>query len=444
MIVIGAGEVGSSIASELAGDHEVVIVDVDSDRVEELTYSMDVLPIEGDGTDLSTLEEAGVAEADMLIASTDSDEANIVACGAATAISDPFTVARVKRPQLLETWERARRAFGVDFMVCTDLLTAETIVNIVGLPAAHDVDPFAEGLVQMAEFEVPEGSSVAEQTVEEADRFESLTFVGVLRNDHVEIARGDTRLHAGDFVVVIGSPESVRSFAAELSDETTPTAAEEIVVVGGSEIGYQATRLFEERGLEPRLIEQEHNRARELAERLPRTMVMESDATDVDFLTREHVDEADVVVAALTHDEMNLLVALLARQLGVARTVAVVESSEYVDLFETVGVNVAVSPRQITAEEITRFTLSGQTEKVSLIHNDLAEAIEIEVGEGSVLTGRAIRDAMADLPEGVVIGAITRADELVIPRGDTVVEPGDHVIVFAKADRVDAVTEALS
>jgi trk system potassium uptake protein TrkA len=443
VIVVGAGEVGASIAADLSDTHEVVVIDVDDERVHELTYSVDALAIQGDGTSLSTLEEAGIDEADLLIASTDNDETNIVACSAAKVASDVFTIARVKKPDLLDTWKRSQQAFGVDFMVCTDLLTAQAIVALVGLPAARDADPFAGGVVQMAEFTIPADGPVTGHTVAEADRFDSLTFVGVLRNGDIEIASGETVLSAGDYVVVIGSPESVHGFAEELLPDETPDSAERIVVVGGSEIGFQTARLLEQRGLHPRLIEEDHDRARELAERLPKTTVMESDATDVEFLAREHVDEADIVIAALTHDETNLLISLLAKRLGARRAAAVVEHGAYVDVFEAVGVDAAVNPREITAEEIIRFTLKGRAENVSLVHNDRAEVIEIEIDEGSILAGRSIREATAELPREVVVGAITRDGEFVVPRGETVVEPGDHVVVFAKTEFVDAVTAAL-
>jgi trk system potassium uptake protein TrkA len=442
VIIIGAGEVGSSIAASLADTHEVVVVDVDGERVDALTYSLDVLAIEGDGTSLSTLHEAGVEQADMIIASTDDDETNLVACGTAKTVDDPFTIARVKNVDYLETWERAenRRAFGVDFMVCTNLLTAEDVVRVIGLPAARDVDPFAGGAVQMAEFEVGPESPVVDQTVAEADRFDSLTFAAIVRGDDVEIPRGKTVIRADDRVVVIGSPESVQAFAREVAPGETPTGGEDLVIIGGSEIGYHVARLLEEQGLHPRLIEQDPDRARQLAEDLPDTVVMENDATDADFLAREHVDEADAVVAALESDEKNLLVSVLAKQLGVRRTVAVVESSEYVSVFETVGVDVGVNPREVTAEEITRFTRETSTENVALIENDRAEVIEIEVDDESVLVGRPIREAVADLPDRFVLGAITRNGEFVVPRGDTVVESGDHVVVFVERDELEAVT----
>ncbi|WP_134671423.1 Trk system potassium transporter TrkA [Halorussus marinus] len=443
IIIVGAGEVGSSIAASLATSHEVVVIDIDGERVDALTYSHDVLAIQGDGTSLATLEEAGIAEADMIIASADDDETNLVTCGTAKTIDDPFTIARVKSTDYLETWRQTERAFGVDFMVCTNLLTAEDIVRVIGLPAARDVDPFAGGAVQMAEFEIADDSPVVDQTVQEADRFDSLTFAALIRNGDVEIPRGDTVIRAGDKAVVIGSPESVQGFAVEVAPGETPSGTEDLVIIGGSNIGFHTARLLEERGLNPRLIERDHDRARALAEDLPNSVVMENDATDADFLTREHVDEADAVVAALESDEKNLLVSILAKQLGASRTVAVVENGEYVDVFETVGVDVAVNPREVTAEEITRFTRETRTENVSLIENDRAEVIEIEVDDESVLVGRPIREAVGDLPAGFVVGAITRDHEYVVPRGDTVIEPGDHVVAFVETSVVDDVTAKL-
>jgi trk system potassium uptake protein TrkA len=416
---------------------------LDGDRAEELTYSLDVLTVQGDGTSLSTLEEAGIDEADMVIASTDDDETNIVICGTARAVSDAFTVARVKNTEYLRTWERSDRAFGIDFIVCTNLLAAESIVRVVGIPAARDVDSFADGRVQMAEFEVPPGSPVTDQSVAEADRFDDLTFAAILRNGEVELARGDSVFRERDRVVVIGNPEAVRAFATTMAPEERPGKAEEVVVVGGSEIGYHVARLLGERGFTPRLIEQDPERARRLAEELPDAMVMESDATDIDFLEREHVGDADFVVAALDSDEKNLLVSLLARRLGVDRTVAVIDAAEYVELFETVGVDVGVNPREVVAEEITRFTRDGGAENVAIIESDRAEVLEVEVSDGSVLADRPIHESVSELPDGVVIGAITRGESLVTPRGDTVIHPGDHVVVFLDACVADEVTPTL-
>ena len=441
VIVVGAGQVGSAIAASLADEHEVVVVDIDEERVEALTYELDVLAIEGDGASLSTLREAGIDETDMVIASTDADEINIVTCGTAKTVGDPFTIARVKRTNYLETWEHAEGALGVDFMVGTNILTARAAAQVIGLPAARDVDSFAGGRVQMAEFEVPEGSPICGQTVQEADRFDSLTFAAVIRQEEVVIPTGATVIEAGDEVVVIGSNGSVQAMAAEVAPHSQ--AASDVLIVGGSDIGYQVARLLERRGLHPRLIERDPERARELAEQLRDTTVLESDATDREFLEREHVSEVDAVVAALDSDEKNLLASLLAKRVGADRAVAVVTDGEYVKLFEEVGVDVGINPREATAEEITRFTRERYAENVALIESDRAEVIEFEVDDESVLAGRPISESIQELPDGVVIGAIVRGEDFVIPRGGTTIEVGDAVVVFVDTDVLDEATAAL-
>ncbi len=442
VVIVGAGEVGNAIATNLEDAHEVVVIDCDREIIEDLTYSLDVLALEGDGTEMQTLREAGIEQADMVVACTDNDETNLVICGTARTTTDAFTIARVRRRSLLKTWEGSQGAFGVDFMVCTDLLTAQAIFRISGLQAAQDVEMFAGGLVRMAELEVAPDSSIANKSVHEADRYDSLTFAGIFRDEEMIVATGESVIRGGDRIVVIGSPHSVNRFASDIAVRQK-NGSTEVVIVGASEVGFQVAREFEEHGYRPRLIEQDPARARAVAEALPKTMVMESDATDIEFLAREHVDEADIVVAALGSDEKNLLVSLLVRRLGVDRTVAVIEKLEYVDLFETVGVDVAINPREETAEEIVRFTRARHAEKVAMLEHDRAEVIEIEITADSVLSERPIVESMRSLPDGVVIGAISRGGDLRTPRGDTVIFPGDHVVIFVDACVLETVLEAV-
>ncbi|KTG14800.1 Trk system potassium transporter TrkA [Haloferax profundi] len=443
VVIVGAGEVGSNIAASLADSHDVVVVDVDPDRVEELNYSLDVLAIQGDGAAIETLEEADAGSADLLIASTDHDETNLATCGTSKVLGDAFTIARVKHVGFLRTWERSSGAFGVDFMVCSNLLTAEDIVQIIGLPAAVDVEWFANGLVQMAEFEIDPESHLVGQTVQEADQFDLLTFAAILRNGDVELPRGDSTLDAGDRIVVIGPPERVSQFATTASPNDAANDTENVFVVGGGEIGFQTARLLQERGIKPRLIEEDPDRAREVAETLSDTLVFQFDATDTEALERENFGAADAVVAALESDQENLLVSLLAKRLGVNQTIAVVETGEYRDVFEAVGVDVAVNPRVVTAEEITRITREETTEKLTFIEDDRAEVIEVEVDEKSALAGEMIRESVPRLPKGVVVGAIAREQELVSPRGDTVIEVGDHVVLFVDERVAEEITSSV-
>lgn len=438
VIIVGAGEVGSSIAANLAPSQDVIVVEEDSALVEQLTYSLDVLAVEGDGTNLDVLKKAGIDRAEMVIAATGSDETNIVISGTAKTVTDTFTIARVKRRRLLSTWQQSHGLLGVDFMVCTDLVTAEAIFRISELPNAHAVDTFSNGLVRMVDLEIGPDSPFVGKSIEEIDQYHSLTFAAIFRDGEMIVATGEMIFKDGDRIVVIGSADKVRSFA---SDKTTEKEQEidNIVIIGGSKVGHQTARVFEMHGYQPRLIERDHERARYLAEELKNTIILESDAKDTQFLHRENIGESDVVIVCLDNDERNLLVSLLTKKIGAKRTVAVVETTDYAELFEAVGVDITVDPRLETAEEIVRFTHKGPTKNVSMLQQVRAEVFEVEIERESAVAGKRLSDVIENLPSGVVIGAITREGRLITPRGETVFEVGDHVVVFVNEEILDEV-----
>ena len=352
------------------------------------------------------------------------------------------TVARVKDVKYVETWDQAENVFDVDFMVGTNLLTVAAAAGGTGLAAARNFDVFAGGRVQIAEFEIPPDSAIAGQTVSEADRFESLTFAAILRDGETIVPTGSTRIEPGDSVVVTGRPESVHAFGTDLAPRQTDL--KNVLIIGGSDIGYHTARLLEERGLRPHLVEGDADRARELSERLSETKVRHRDPTDLDFLEGERLTDVDVAVAALQQDsDDNLVASLQAKRRGADRSVAIVDHGEHVDLFEDAGVDVAVNPRRATATEIIEFVRDQDTQNVVLLEDEQAEAIEIRIDRDSVLADRRISEAIRDLPDGVVVGAITRNGSFLVPRGDTVVEVGDHAVILADSDVVEETLDRL-
>nr|WP_244605390.1 Trk system potassium transporter TrkA [Halorhabdus rudnickae] len=245
----------------------------------------------------------------------------------------------------------------------------------------------------MAEFELAAGSPLAGQTVAKADRFDDLTFAAILCSgedgacEEIVIPRGDTVLEACDEVIVIGTDEAVTAFSHAVAPDDD---YHDVLLVGGSSVGYQTARLFEERGIRPKLIERDPERAQFLAESLPKTTVLQADATDRGFLESENIEAVDVVVTTLETDEANLLAGLFAKRLGAGRAIAVVENGGYVQLFETVGIDIAIQPREVAAEEITRVTREEHAENVAIIESDRAEVLEIEINEDSVFHGQSI------------------------------------------------------
>lgn len=437
IIIIGGGEVGKTLAEHLLSDHRVTVVERNPQTVDALNDSLDVLAIAGDGTDLEVLRSAGLDDADLVIGATNVDSINLAACTLAGEASSATTVCRVRRRHHLTSWEQVRQRSAIDAMVCTDFRTAETIVQTVALPAAHDVDHFEDGRVKVAEFDVPTDSSFVGQTIAAADCYDDLTFAALFENGEVVIPTGETRIDADHRIVVIGTPSAVNTFAYDLVGRTDAPRPK-CVIIGGTEIGFQTARLLEEQDHPATVIEEDPARARMIAEALPGTLVLEHDPTDTAFLEREHVGDADVVICALRSEERNLLVALLARRQGANRTVGIVKTPTFVDLFEEVGLDVALNPRYVTTEGIIRHTRGPRTTSVAVIESDRAEVIDIQVNGDSALVGRPLAEAVPALDARIVVGAVIRNDQIITPRGSTVIEPGDHVILFIATDDIGA------
>lgn len=439
VVVVGAGEVGTLVAESLLPSHDVVMVDRDPDRVQAVTFSLDVLAVEGDGSLLSTLQEAEVGEADLFVAATSDEMANLVACGTAQTLGEAFRIARVDQAEYLYTWQRSNTAFGVDHVVCSDLLTAENIVRVLGLPAALDVDPFVSGLVQAAEFRIDEGSRLVDETVAEADRYETLTFAGLFREGETLIPEGTTVLRAGDRVVVIGSQTAVREFSLDVVPPETPAAGRDVVVAGGSGVGFHVARILSNQGFSPRLVERDERRARWLAEELPGVQVLNHEATDGEFLERQQLGDAYALVACLGSDDQNLLASILGERIGTERVVAVVDNRTYVSIFEEVGVDAVVNPRRITAEQTTRFSYETVAQRITMLEGNRAQVLGLKLDADSALVGEPLHEVAERVEASFVVGAIVRGDQLVTPRGDTVLEAGDQVVVFAETPSVSEV-----
>jgi trk system potassium uptake protein TrkA len=441
VVIVGAGDVGTYIAEDLAESHDIAVVDRDGERVAELESTLGVSAIEGDGRSLDTLEAAGIHEAEVVIASTDDDAVNVMVCGAVRNSTDAYTIARAKSADLYETWQTFDNALGIDLMLSVDRLTAAALVRTVALPGALAVSTFADGGVEMAEFELGAGNELVGKSVAEADEFPSLTFAGIIRDGEVLIPSGETVFESEDRVVAIGSPSSVRRFARQLAPGSTLDPDDDVVIVGGGTVGTHIAAILEERGYAPRLVEHDPERADALDEELESTTVIEGDVTTAGFLTEADIDEADLLVGTLD-DETNYVLALLAKSIGVAHTAAIVDESEYVDLFKAAGVDVTVEPRAVVANETTRAT-QDYADEAATLERDSAEVLEITVQSGSVLAGEALVDVAHDLPEGFVVGAIVRDGSLTTPRGGTVVQVGDHVVAFVDTDALDEVAAAL-
>ncbi|MGQ3720340.1 Trk system potassium transporter TrkA [Natrialba aegyptia] len=442
ILIVGAGDVGTNIAHDLADSHAVTVIDRDSERIDALTADAALAGVVGDGRSVGTLDEAGLSEADIVVASTDSDSANVMVCNAAKEATDPHTIARVKDVGLYRAWQSFDKGLGVDAMLCIDLLAARSLVRSVVLPGAKAVDTFADGTAEVAEFDIGAETPISGQSVAEADQYPSVTFAAIIRDGELLIPNGETVIKADDCLVVIGSTHGVSRFAKDVSDRPTLQPDDDIVIAGGDSLGYNVARLFEDRGFAPEVIEHDPERVSRLANQLGTSTVVEADATDVDGFARDHLTEADLLVGTVD-DDTNYLLAKLARELGVEQTVEVVDNRDVIDLFESTGLDVVVHPQDIVAGEILQTIYEGGSEKVAVLEHDEAEVLEIEVDEESLLAGSTIQGADSELPQEFVVGAVIRGGTLRTPRGGTVIQTGDRVIAFMDAAVADEISSQL-
>lgn len=439
IVVVGAGQVGSTIVEALHGEHDLTVIDTVPERLEALAYRFDVRTIEGNGASRRTIQEAGAPEADLFIACTSRDEVNLVACSfARVEAPKATTVIRTSNVEYIELWREGR--LDVDFAVSSELETAHAVSRSIGMPYARQTDVFAEGQVQIVEFEVPQdtATAVVGRPLRAAPLPAESRVLALIRDGSMTLPRGEDAIRAGDRVVVIGSPQAARDWGALLAPgEGT---VEDVVVFGGGRVGTAIARMLCSQGIGVRLIEPQRERAREVAEELPSCRVYNATGIDVDFLERERIGLAQAGVFAIKDDAKNHYAAVLARVSGVKFTIAVVHDPISTQVYEQSGIDVTINPRAVTAEEIVRFAHDPRTQQVAMLEGDRYEVLDITTQPTSEYVGLRFRDMPI---RGALIGAIVREGRAVFPRSDDVLQAGDRVIVFTETSRVPDVEKVL-
>jgi trk system potassium uptake protein TrkA len=439
VFVVGAGQVGSTIVEALHDEHDVTVIDVDLARLTALAYAYDVRTIEADGTSRRALADAGAHGADLFIACTSRDEANFVACTFARSDAPrATTVIRTSNVEYIELWQQGR--LDVDFAVSSELETAHAIEQTIGVPAARQTDIFADGQVQVVEFEIAErpARGLVDVPLRDAQLPADSRVVAIVRGDSTVIPRGDAVMTAGDRIVVIGSPHAAREWSRRLAPDGK--RVEDVVVFGGGRVGTAIASALCAQGIGVRLVESDRERARVVAEQLPGARVFCATGDDADFLERERVGSAQAAVFAMREDAKNLFAATLARLHGVRLTIAVIHDLGAQEVYEAAGVDVTINPRQVTAEEIVRFAHDPRTRQVAMLEGDRFEVLDITTSPSSEYVGLRFRDMPI---RGAIIGAIVRDGQAVFPRSDAVLEAGDRVIVFTESTRVPDVEKVL-
>ena len=434
ILILGAGQVGSSLAENLASEaNDITIVDRNEQVLAQLRDRLDLRTVTGRGSHPDVLRAAGAEDADMLVAVTDSDETNMVACQVAyTIFHTPTKIARVRAVEYL-SYDKlfAPEALPIDFLISPEQILTEYIQRLIEHPGALQVLDFADGLVQLVGVKAYYGGPLVGhelRTLREHIPGVDMRVAAIYRRDRAIIPEGHTVIEPGDEVFFIAASRDIMKVMAELRRLDKPYRR--ILIVGGGNIGKRVAGALERR-YQVKLIDHNLERTRALSNELDRTIVLHGDAADEELLLEENIDKTDVFCALTNDDEANILSAMLAKRLGARKVMTLINRASYVDLVESGDIDIAISPQQATIGSLLTHIRRGDVVKVYSLRRGAAEAIEaIAHGDRntSKVVGRRIEELK--LPPGTTIGAIVRGKDVIIAHHDTVIEPEDHVILF--------------
>lgn len=435
--IIGAGKVGVEIARRLVGEgHDLVLIDQDETKLSRLEGHLDALMLKGSGSSATILKHPDVAGSDMVAAVTNADEINMIACMMAKKLGVPRTIARIRDPVYARDLVISKEDLGLDLVINPEHSAALEIARLLTVSLPVHTEPFADGKVQMAEITVDESHrSFVNKRLSEVDLPQSCLIVGISRRGGIIVPGGRDEILPGDTLYILGHAESVEKVCARIKKRRPRTSS--VIILGGGRIGFYLGEKLCSLGIKPKIIEQNHDRCRDLAERLPEALILEGDGSDLDLLKREGIKETDGFVAVTGFDEENLLLALLAKQMGAKHVIAKVSRPNYAQLVERLGVDAAISPLLITASAILRYIRGGRLLSLVLLLNGQAEVVELILQPESRMVGKPL--SRLGLPKGVIVGAIKRRQQIIIPKGDVALQGGDRLVVFAVGYGVDTI-----
>lgn len=430
IIIVGAGEVGFHLAKILSQEHhDIVVIDSDEERVGRLNENLDVMAVEGSGISPNLLSQSGAQNADLLVAVSPYDEINMLACQIANKLGTKRTIARVSNPEFNSPDAVIKpEQLGISLTINPEAVTAEEVVRLVKRSTATDVLEFGEGRIQIIGLRLDGNSPLINKKMREIGiDYTELVFrvVAISRGARTIIPSGDDVFKKNDQVFAVCKTEYVKEMLrlAGKGDEEVKN----VMILGGGKIGSQVAEALEDE-INVKIIESSKERSIDLADRLRKALVIQGEGSDIDLLAKEGIMDMDVFIAVSEDEETNIISCLMAKHLGVPKTIALVENTDYVTLAGTIGLDVAVNKKLSAAQIILKFIRKGEILSVATLHGVDAEVIELLAQKGSDVTKKALKDV--SFPQGAIVGCVIRENDVLIPVGATKINPNDRVVVF--------------
>ncbi|MCK5257776.1 MAG: Trk system potassium transporter TrkA, partial [Deltaproteobacteria bacterium] len=423
---------------------DVVVIEKDEGKVKHVIDTLDVQTIHGSGSSVEILKQAGIEDADMLIAVTDSDEVNMISCLVASAQTKvPIKIARIRNPEYAQDIGiLGEKNLNIDLTINPEQEMVRTISRLVEIPDATDVVEFAEGRVRITGIKVDPNSYVIGRKLKNLDKENEkhdIIIAAIFRDDKVIIPRGDDIIQENDLVYAVTEASKILTITNYFKEKERHT--QRVMILGGGEIAVELAQRFEKKNIKTKIIEHNEQRCLEIAEKLEKTIVLRGDGTDRELLEEENIKDVDVFITISESEQTNILVSLLAKRLGAKKVISLINNLTYTSLVSNIGVDVVISPHLSAISRILQFIRKGKVLSVASFTKENAEAIEIIAMDTSDLVNRPLRDIK--FPRGAIIGAVVRDKEIIIPTGETIILPGDRVIIFTLTSAIPSVEKTL-
>lgn len=439
IVIYGATEIGCLLATEFFEDHDITIIDKEENRTEEFN-NLDISFIQGNASDVNVLKLADIKNADVFIACTNIDEANIVACLSAKKFGGIKTICFVSKEEYKNTLNFEKNIdnfsdFFIDYIIWPEELLTQEIFRIVTVAHALDVENFADGKARLLEFKVLPHLSITGKKVKDCGFTNDTLMVGLTRDCNLFIPNGDTEILDGDKLIFMGTSHSLDILAGTFFHEKE--VVKSVCIIGGGKVGAMLANTLEKLKIKTKIVEKNYDRCRYLAQDLSNTLIINGDGTDLKLLDEEDIGNCDVVVSVTNNDEKNLLCSLLAKQLGVKRVIARASKVLNIPLFEKVGIDIAISSKNSAINEVRNDLQENDVDILATVEQGQGEVLEINVLPE--FNGKKIMEL--NFPASAIIGVIQRKNSVIIPKGSSVINSGDILIIFTTSENAAQIKE---
>ena len=440
IIIYGANSTSAGIAAEFFEDHDIIVIDPNQKNLESFS-NLDIGVMLGDALNIKVLKDADIQNCDCFIAVSDNDESNIISCLMARQISNTQTICFVNKKASMESINslkdeyKTSYAHQIDHIIWPQKLLVQEIFKIITVPDALDVENFAKGRARLFEYRIKEESELINKKLKDCYFNSEVLVVGIVRNDELFIPNGDSDFKVGDKAILMGSPIGLDIAASELFE--AKGKVKKIAIIGGGSVGYELALELEKTKMRSKIIENSYKRCEFLSQNLKNTLLLNGSGTSLELLEQEEIGRCDVVIAITNNDEKNLLCSLLSKQLGAKKIITRVSENATANLFERVGVDVAISQRDACINEIKNRIIDTRAGVIATVERGQGEIIEFQLS--SEFKQRPLYEIKT--PDNCIVAIVKRGSKVIIPKGKTEIKPHDTLLVFTKTNDAQSVKE---